>query len=94
MVGNIAQIYSPYLYEKSMGPLYRPAMIANTMFVLATIIVATLLRFCLQWENRKLESAEQAQNADRDMDAKAGDEIIQSRLGGLVRLNPNFRYTL
>ncbi|KAL1861440.1 hypothetical protein VTK73DRAFT_7075 [Phialemonium thermophilum] len=94
MVGNIAQIYSPYLYEKSMGPLYRPSMIANTAFVLATIVVATLLRFCLQRENRKLDRAEAGQNHEYGADPKHGDDIVQSGPGGLVRLSPNFRYTL
>jgi len=30
MVGNFAQIYSPYLYEKESGPRYLPAMTANS----------------------------------------------------------------
>ena len=30
MVGNFAQIYSPYLYEKKNGPRYLTAMTANS----------------------------------------------------------------
>ncbi|PNY24303.1 transporter [Tolypocladium capitatum] len=94
MVGNIAQIYSPYLYNKDQGPRYLPAMIANTVFVFACILVATLLRFCLVRENRKLEAAELEQNAEQHGNPKHGEEIIQSQLGGLLRLSPGFRYTL
>lgn len=96
MVGNIAQIYSPYMYNAELyGPRYIPAMICNTAFVFAGILAATLLRFCLARENAKLQAAEIAQAVDeQDPDSKHRDEIIQSAPGGLLRLNPGFRYTL
>jgi hypothetical protein len=96
MVGNMAQIYSPYMYNAELyAPRYVPAMICNTIFVLAAIAAATLLRFCLKRENTKLEAVEVAQaTAEPNPDPKNGEEIIQSALGGLLRLNPGFRYTL
>ncbi len=93
MVGNFAQIYAPYLYDSSTGPRYLPAMTANTVFVFASICFATVLRFCLVRENRKLEGAE-AHNAEEATDPKNQEEIIQQGPGGLLRLNPGFRYTL
>ncbi|KAG6001700.1 hypothetical protein E4U21_003902 [Claviceps maximensis] len=60
MVGNLAQIYSPYLYAKSSGPRYLAAMIANSVFVFASIALCVILLSCLKWENRKLERAEAA----------------------------------
>lgn len=68
-------------------------MTANTVFVFAAIALATLLRFCLVRENRKLEAIETQANGDAD-DPKAKDEIVQQGTGGLVVLNQGFRYNL
>lgn len=93
MVGNFAQIYSPYLYQKSSGPQYLPAMIANTVFVFASISCATLLYFCLRRENGILAAEEAAQLAENET-VNEKDEIIREGPGGLVRLNHGFRYAL
>jgi hypothetical protein len=93
MVGNFAQIYAPYLYKKTSGPRYLPAMTANTVFIFASICFATVLRFCLVRENRKLAVVEEQDRAV-DVDEKGGEEIVQQGPGGLVRLNPGFRYAL
>lgn len=94
MVGNFAQIYSPYLYDKKTGPQYLQAMVANTVFVFASICCATILYFCLRRENKKLDAAEVVQNAEQEVVDGKGDEIIMQGVGGLLRLNPGFRYTL
>jgi hypothetical protein len=57
-VGNLAQIYSPYLYLKENGPRYLTAMIANSCFCLACLGATLLLRYCLKRENEKLEAIE------------------------------------
>jgi len=57
-VGNLAQIYSPYLYLKQNGPRYLTAMIANSCFCLACLGATILLRYCLKRENAKLDAAE------------------------------------
>jgi len=57
-VGNLAQIYSPYLYLKQNGPRYLTAMIANSCFCLACLGATMLLRYCLKRENAKLDAAE------------------------------------
>lgn len=61
MVGNLAQIYSPYFYDKRTGPRYVPAMVADAAFVLASICFATLLRYYLVQENRNLDALEMAE---------------------------------
>jgi hypothetical protein len=99
MVGNTAQVYSPYLYDKSSGPQYLPAMIANSVFVLGSIAAATSLLFCLKWENRKLEEAEatidqQTQTQPQDDDPVKTTSIVESRFEGTVKLNRGFRYML
>ena len=93
MVGNFAQIYSPYMYDTSTGPRYLPAMTANTVFVFTSICFATILRFCLVRENRRLDRAE-GQNVITDSDPKNAEEIVQQGAGGILRLNPGFRSTL
>lgn len=59
-------------------------------------MLALLLRFCLVRENRKLEQAESEQDnieAVQKSDA-AHTEIVQQSVGGLLLLNPGFRYVL
>lgn len=68
-------------------------MTANTVFVFASICLATILRFSLVRENRKLEALETETSAEAD-DPKAKDEIVQKGPGGLLMLNPGFRYAL
>lgn len=96
MVGNFAQIYSPYMYDKSSGPRYLPAMTANTVFVFASVCCATALRFCLARENRKLDAleGEARREADGDLMKKHDDEIVQDGRAGPLVLSPGFRYTL
>ncbi|PYH93874.1 MFS transporter [Aspergillus ellipticus CBS 707.79] len=94
MVGNFAQIYSPYLYNSNTGPRYLTAMIANSIFVFASICVATVLRFCLVRENQKLELVEMMAREGDDPNVKPADELVQHGPGGVARLSPGFRYTL
>ncbi|ETS83455.1 hypothetical protein PFICI_05331 [Pestalotiopsis fici W106-1] len=98
MVGNFAQIYSPYMYNSSTGPRYLPAMTANTVFVFASICCATVLRFCLVRENRKLDALENVQEDDGGSPEKGElekrDEIVQESRVGPLALSPGFRYTL
>ncbi|KAH0159340.1 major facilitator superfamily transporter, partial [Aureobasidium melanogenum] len=94
MVGNFAQIYSPYLYEKKSGPRYLPAMEANTVFVAVSIILATILRFCLVRENRKLEQAE-IEQINLDLGEKNNVEHMEvSQASPAPGLSSGFRYLL
>ncbi|KAH8667021.1 MFS transporter [Xylariales sp. PMI_506] len=92
-IGNTAQIYSPYLYNSNTGPRYIPAMSANTVFVFVSILCASLLRYCLVRENKKLEQAE-TQNQTETGDPKERTGIVQTGPGGTVTFSPGFRYTL
>jgi hypothetical protein len=112
MIGNFAQIYSPYLYPKTNGPRYLTAMTANSeceilchesattdfiqaIFVFVAICLATLMRFCLVRENAKLAAAE-TQDAEQDIGQEKDlkQEIVQQEVGGVLVLNPGFRYVL
>ena len=96
MVGNFAQIYSPYMYNAGLyAPRYIPAMAANTGFVVVCIITATILRFCLKRENAKLAAMEEVSQHDgAGHDLKHGDEIVQSGPGVILVLTHGFRYVL
>lgn len=89
MVGNIAQVYSPYLYDSSTGPRYLPAMIANSVFTLASIGIATILYFALKRENKKLD-AESAERAvvEESEPSKPGAQHVSNIV------DPEFRYIL
>lgn len=58
MIGNMAQIYSPYMYDTNFAPRYIPPMACNAAFCLITVFAVLLLRFCLKRENAKLEAKE------------------------------------
>jgi hypothetical protein len=115
MVGNFAQIYSPYLYEKESGPRYLPAMTANSksskplspilkpctnqnfvtaIFVFVSIMLATLLRFCLVRENKKLERAEIEQHEIQMGEKGNVDHMEVSHASPAPGLSPGFRFLL
>ncbi|KAF3922061.1 hypothetical protein ABW20_dc0107925 [Dactylellina cionopaga] len=55
VVANASYIYTAYLYPKSDGPRYLPAMSANAAFAFGTIAAAWGMRTWLKAENRKLQ---------------------------------------
>jgi len=94
-VGNIAQIYSPYMYPQIDGPKYLTAMICNAVFCVACIAVTLGLRYCLMNENDKLEMLEVQSAAELDGVKATREEIVDvNAAGGLVALDPGFRYAL
>lgn len=89
-VGNVAQIYSPYLYDQKYSPQYLSAMIADAVSVLAAIGAATALYFLLKRENRLLDEFE-AIEAEAEAEDKVGKEGGRTRVLGQ---EPAFRYAL
>ncbi|KAH8078006.1 putative nicotinamide mononucleotide permease [Filobasidium floriforme] len=57
-LGNIAQVWSPYLYDKKYSPRYRVAFATNTVMAAAAVLFCLVLRFCLARENKKMEERE------------------------------------
>jgi len=57
-LGNLASVYTPYLWPDSDAPRYAKAMSASAAFSLGVIIVAWVLRLVLQRENRRIKSQE------------------------------------
>lgn len=94
-ISNIAQIYSPYLYDQKDSPRYVTAMIANACFVLGAIAAATVLYFALRWENRKLDAAEASRQDHEGTNANDGVGMLPgAKIAGGHQLDPSFRYML
>jgi len=54
LIANASYIYTAYLYPKSDGPKYLPAMSANAAFAFATISAVWIMRIWLKAQNRAL----------------------------------------
>ncbi|OAA56779.1 MFS transporter [Cordyceps fumosorosea ARSEF 2679] len=94
MVGNIAQVYSPYMYPKSSGPRYLPAMIANSGFVLASIACCAVLYFCLRRENGLLDAAQRLEHDDAASTTSKDRVQERERVTPVTAMDPDFRYML
>ncbi|KAL1582674.1 hypothetical protein WHR41_08735 [Cladosporium halotolerans] len=53
-LGNLASVYTPYLWPDSDAPRFIPAFMASIGFSLGVVICAWVLRIILQRENKKL----------------------------------------
>ncbi|BEI97819.1 hypothetical protein CcaverHIS631_0301180 [Cutaneotrichosporon cavernicola] len=58
-LGNIAQIWSPYLYDKRYGPKYTLAFSVNACMAVASVAFCLVLRMCLLRENRNMDAREE-----------------------------------
>lgn len=58
MVGNTASAYGSYMYPKSAAPQYIPGGSANAAISVVVALLALVLRWLHQRENKKLEKAE------------------------------------
>jgi MFS family permease len=90
-LGNVAQIYSPYMYLKQLGPRYLSAMIANACFCVARFLATLVLRWALVKENAKLVNSEAVELAARDKAETTEDEVAP---GVPAATAPGFRYML
>jgi hypothetical protein len=54
MVGNMSNVYTPYLWPKSDSPHYRTAWYASISFAVAVIVVALVMKYSLKARNKKM----------------------------------------
>lgn len=59
--GNLASVYTPYLWPKSAEPRYVQPMVASIGFSIGVVICAWVMRIALQRQNKKIRE----QNPDR-----------------------------
>ncbi|GJC85507.1 putative transporter C1683.12 [Colletotrichum liriopes] len=52
--GNLASVYTPYLWPDSDEPRYLKAMLASIGFSIGVVVCAWVMRFALQRQNRKI----------------------------------------
>lgn len=89
---NLASIYASYFYPKSQGPRYWQANVANVAFSAACIILATILRFYLNYRNKLLAMA-----SEEDYQAGRSENDIGSRAAQLAakwQCDPAYRFTI
>ncbi|KAF2135838.1 uncharacterized protein K452DRAFT_238615 [Aplosporella prunicola CBS 121167] len=77
-VGNVAQVFSSYLYQDETAPRYVPAMAANSAFAVVAITMALVIRIILLRANKELD------NGSKDVaDVMKGE--AQAEIGGLTQ---------
>lgn len=91
-IGNLALVWTPYLYPASEGPRYMTAWSVNLALTVVTIASSVLLSICLRRDNKKMEEmegsimAEQGTAGDKDIPEhleKHGEHVTAGRpLGG------------
>jgi hypothetical protein len=54
MMGNMSNIYTPYLWPASDSPHYRTAWCASIIFAVGVIIVALFMKYSLKARNKKI----------------------------------------
>ncbi|KAL2831136.1 major facilitator superfamily domain-containing protein [Aspergillus cavernicola] len=57
-LGNLASVYTPYLWPDGDAPRFAPAMYASIGFSAGVVILAWAMRFVLMRENKKLRAAD------------------------------------
>ncbi|KAL1869971.1 hypothetical protein VTK73DRAFT_2892 [Phialemonium thermophilum] len=63
-LGNIAGLYTAYLFPDSAAPRYALALGVNAGMIFISILLAAVLRFALARENRLIEKQEQEETVD------------------------------
>lgn len=56
-LGNLASVYTPYLWPKSAEPRYVQPMVASIAFSVGVVVCAWIMRISLQLKNKKLRQA-------------------------------------
>ncbi|CAK7201568.1 hypothetical protein SEUCBS139899_004274 [Sporothrix eucalyptigena] len=82
-IGNLALVWTPYLYPSSAGPRYTTAWSVNLALTVVTIASSAVLSLALRRANKRLDAAEAAAVAELDLDQKTADSHIE--VGGGVR---------
>ncbi|GJN87585.1 hypothetical protein Rhopal_000540-T1 [Rhodotorula paludigena] len=85
-LGNIAQIWSPYLYPKSDGPKYSTAFITNSVMTAVSITFCFILRYFLKRANTQMDREE----AEYDDEKEANSDGV-SRIAPVTK---KIRYVL
>lgn len=91
-IGNLALVWTPYLYPDSDGPRYMTAWSVNLALAVLTVVSSLVLSFCLRRDNKRLEEMESSYTAEAGV-AKTSSEHVEKNgelsIGGeaIRRLN-------
>jgi MFS family permease len=76
-IGNLALVWTPYLYPASQGPRYMTAWSVNLALTVVTITSSAFLSFCLRRDNKKMEEVEASVMAEQGI---AGEKDLSEHL--------------
>ncbi|WVW85913.1 hypothetical protein I302_107951 [Kwoniella bestiolae CBS 10118] len=68
-LGNVAQIWSPYLYKSTTAPSYHLAFTVNTVMAGVAVVFCLVLRWCLKRENIRMDRSDSAEGNDEERGA-------------------------
>ncbi|GAA6034267.1 hypothetical protein JCM8097_003815 [Rhodosporidiobolus ruineniae] len=69
-LGNLAQVWSPYLYPKSDGPKYTKAFVTNSIMTAVAILLCMTLRWLLARDNARMDAEEAEQEKSDDLSSE------------------------
>lgn len=84
-IANAGSIYASYMYPSSDAPRYIPGSSANAGICMGIVVLTLVLRYIHQWENKKLEKAE-------NEDMVEGVSSSRGENQGIGRRALGFRY--
>ncbi|KAM5345247.1 hypothetical protein ACJ41O_011109 [Fusarium nematophilum] len=76
-VGNLALVWTPYLYPASEGPRYMTAWSVNLALTVVTIVSSVVLTFLLRRDNRKMDELEGSLSVEEGVSGKNLSEHVE-----------------
>ena len=97
-IGNLALVWTPYLYPSSDGPRYMTAWSVNLALTVVTLVSSAVLSLCLRRENKRMDELEALQYGESDQKdvcshvEKHGEHTTVGRPLGGARSGEKARY--
>ncbi|KAH7002144.1 major facilitator superfamily domain-containing protein [Ilyonectria destructans] len=76
-VGNLALVWTPYLYPASEGPRYMTAWSVNLALTVITIASSIALTWCLRRDNKKMDEMESTLSVEEGISGKNLSEHLE-----------------
>ena len=76
-VGNLALVWTPYLYPASEGPRYMKAWSVNVSLTAVTIVSSIILSIILRRDNKKMDALEATISVEEGMTGKDLSEHVE-----------------
>lgn len=93
--GNVALVWTPYLYPASAGPRYMTAWSVNLALTVVTVLSSAALSYCLRRDNKKIEELHETITIEAGLgDKDSSHHIEQNEANATVtrRANAGAKY--